>query len=142
MKLFKPMKPFKKMKPFKVWRQLAAIFSCAFIMLSLLALPASAAEGDPVPDMYFSVAGNLQRLDTTIGPSTGIDEVDNMFNNVIDLFSGVVKFAGIFVCLFGIVQIGMSISSHDASQRVNGFLFMAAGVIIFFAPDIVSAIAG
>lgn len=131
----------KKVKTSKAWRRIAAIFVCAFIMLSIFALPASAAEIEPSSPVRLSFAGHMQLLDTA-GPSTGIDEVDNMFNNVISFFGGVVKFAGIFVCMFGFVQIGMSISSHDASQRVNGFLFLAAGVITFFGPNIVSAISG
>lgn len=131
----------KKLKTSKAWRRIAAIFVCTFIMFSMFALPASAAEIEPSSPVRLSVAGHMQLLDTA-GPSTGIDEVDNMFNNIISLFKGVIKFAGILVSMFGIVQIGTSISSHDASQRVNGFLFMAAGVIIFFAPDIVSAISG
>ena len=37
---------------------------------------------------------------------------------------------------FGIVQIGMSLKSHDASQRANGFLTFFGGVVIAFAKDI------
>lgn len=136
------MKQLKKSNHSKVWRQIAAIFICAFIMFSMFALPASAAEIERATiSPRLATTGQIMLLDTA-GPTTGIDEVDNMFNNVISFFGGVVKFAGIFVCLFGFVQIGMSISSHDASQRVNGFLFLAAGVITFFGPDIVSAISG
>lgn len=34
---------------------------------------------------------------------------------------------------FGIVQIGLSLKSHDPSQRANGFLTLAGGVVITFA---------
>ena len=33
---------------------------------------------------------------------------------------------------FGIVQIGLSLKSHDPSQRANGFLTLAGGVVITF----------
>ena len=43
---------------------------------------------------------------------------------------------------FGIVQIGLSLKSHDPSQRANGFLTLAGGVIITFAKEILTLIAG
>ena len=41
---------------------------------------------------------------------------------------------------FGVVQIGLSLKSHDASQRANGFLTFFGGVIIAFAKDILDMI--
>ena len=43
---------------------------------------------------------------------------------------------------FGVVQIGLSLKSHDPSQRANGFLTLAGGVIITFAKEILNMIAG
>ena len=43
---------------------------------------------------------------------------------------------------FGIVQIGLSLKSHDPSQRANGFLTLAGGVIITFAREILNLITG
>ena len=43
---------------------------------------------------------------------------------------------------FGIVQIGLSLKSHDPSQRANGFLTLAGGVIITFAKEILNLITG
>ena len=43
---------------------------------------------------------------------------------------------------FGIVQIGLSSKSHDPSQRANGFLTLALGVIITFAKEILKLITG
>ena len=31
---------------------------------------------------------------------------------------------------FGIVQVGLSLKSHDPSQRANGFLTVAGGIVI------------
>lgn len=39
-----------------------------------------------------------------------------------------------------IVQVGMSIQSHDASQRTQGFLCLFGGLMIAFAKEILSAI--
>ena len=41
---------------------------------------------------------------------------------------------------FGVVQIGLSLKSHDPSQRANGFLTLAGGVIITFAKEILDLI--
>ena len=41
---------------------------------------------------------------------------------------------------FGIVQVGLSLKSHDPSQRANGFLTLAGGVIITFAKEILTLI--
>ena len=38
------------------------------------------------------------------------------------------------------VQIGLSLKSHDPSQRANGFLTLAGGVIITFAKEILDLI--
>ena len=43
---------------------------------------------------------------------------------------------------FGIVQIGMSLKSHDPSQRANGIMTLAGGVVITFAKEILSLITG
>ena len=43
---------------------------------------------------------------------------------------------------FGVVQVGMSLKSHDPSQRANGFLTLAGGVVITFAKEILDIIVG
>ena len=43
---------------------------------------------------------------------------------------------------FGIVQVGLSLKSHDPSQRANGFLTLAGGIIITFAKEILTLITG
>ena len=40
------------------------------------------------------------------------------------------------------VQVGLSLKSHDPSQRANGFLTLAGGIIITFAKEILNLIAG
>ena len=41
-----------------------------------------------------------------------------------------------------IVQVGLSFKSHDPSQRANGFLTLAGGVVITFAKEILNLIIG
>ena len=49
---------------------------------------------------------------------------------------------GLILTGFGVVQIGLSLKSHDPSQRANGFLTLAGGVIITFAKEILNLIIG
>ena len=49
---------------------------------------------------------------------------------------------GMIILGFGIVQVGLSLKSHDPSQRANGFLTVAGGIIITFAKEILNMIAG
>ena len=41
---------------------------------------------------------------------------------------------------WGVVQVGMSIQSHDASQRTQGFLCLFGGLMIAFAKEILTTI--
>ena len=43
---------------------------------------------------------------------------------------------------FGILQIGLSLKSHDPSQRANGMLTMAGGIVITFTKEILTLITG
>jgi len=40
------------------------------------------------------------------------------------------------------VQVGLSLKGHDPSQRANGILTVAGGIIIAFAKEIMNTIAG
>ena len=43
---------------------------------------------------------------------------------------------------WGVVQVGLSFQSHDPSQRSQGFLTLAGGVVITFAKEILDLITG
>ena len=59
-------------------------------------------------------------------------------NNLSDFIFGLVRAVGMIMLGFGIVQIGLSLKSHDPSQRANGFLTLAGGVVITFAKEILT----
>ena len=61
-------------------------------------------------------------------------------NGLSDFIFSAIKAIGLILLGFGIVQIGLSLKSHDASQRANGFLTFFGGVIIAFAKDILDMI--
>ena len=61
-------------------------------------------------------------------------------NSLSDFIFSAIKAIGLILLGFGIVRIGLSLKSHDASQRANGFLTFFGGVIIAFAKDILDMI--
>ena len=63
-------------------------------------------------------------------------------NNLSDFIFGLISQPAANGLGFGIVQIGLSLKSHDPSQRANGFLTLAGGVVITFAKEILTLITG
>ncbi|MGF7002555.1 hypothetical protein M2149_000944 [Lachnospiraceae bacterium PFB1-21] len=63
-------------------------------------------------------------------------------NNLSTFIFGLIRALGLILLGFGIVQVGLSLKSHDPSQRANGFLTLAGGIIITFAKEILTLIAG
>lgn len=63
-------------------------------------------------------------------------------NNLSDFIFGLIRAIGLILLGFGVVQIGLSLKSHDPSQRANGFLTLAGGVVITFAKEILDLIVG
>ena len=66
----------------------------------------------------------------------------NPYNNFSNFIFGLIRAVGMIILGFGIVQIGMSLKSHDPSQRANGIMTLAGGVVITFAKEILSVITG
>ena len=63
-------------------------------------------------------------------------------NNLSSFIFGFICAIGLILLGFGIVQVGLSLKSHDPSQRANGFLTLAGGIIITFAKEILGLITG
>ena len=63
-------------------------------------------------------------------------------NNLSEFIFGLIRAVGMIMLGFGIVQVGLSLKSHDPSQRANGFMTLAGGIIITFAKEILNLIVG
>lgn len=85
--------------------------------------------------MLCSLAMPVFASETTNDPLTVI-------NNLSDFVFGLIRAVGMITLGFGIVQVGLSLKSHDPSQRANGFLTLAGGVVITFAKEILNLITG
>ena len=70
------------------------------------------------------------------------DDPLTVVNNLSDFIFGLIRAIGLILLGVGIMQVGLSFKSHDPSQRANGFLTVAGGVIITFAKEILNLITG
>ena len=61
-------------------------------------------------------------------------------NNLSTFIFALIRAIGLILLGFGIVQVGLSLKSHDPSQRANGFLTLAGGLVITFAKEILDLI--
>lgn len=61
-------------------------------------------------------------------------------SNLSTFIFGLIRAVGIIILAWGVVQVGMSFQSHDPSQRSQGFLTLAGGLVITFAKEILTLI--
>ena len=63
-------------------------------------------------------------------------------SNLSTFIFGLIRAVGLILLGWGIVQVGLSLQSHDPSQRSQGFLTLAGGIVITFAKEILDLIVG
>ena len=108
-------------------RSAFAVYAALVLMLCCCTTTAFAAS-DPL-----TVINNL---------SFAASDPLTVINNLSDFIFGLIRAVGMILLGFGVVQIGLSLKSHDPSQRANGFLTLAGGVVITFAKEILTLITG
>ena len=70
------------------------------------------------------------------------DDPLQVVNNLSNFIFGLIRAVGIILLGFGILQLGLSLKSHDPSQRANGMLTIAGGIVITFTKEILTLITG
>lgn len=70
------------------------------------------------------------------------DDPLSVVNNLSTFIFGLIRAIGMIILAFGIVQFGISLKSHDPSQRANSVLTIAGGIVITFAKEILNIITG
>lgn len=76
------------------------------------------------------------------GSSYAANDPIAVINNLSTFIFSLIRAIGLILLGFGVVQVGLSLKSHDPSARANGFLTLAGGVIITFAKEILNTIVG
>ena len=96
-------------------KQLYALCVCLALAMATTIMPAfAAASGDPL----------------------------TVVNNLSDFIFSLIRAVGLILLGYGILQVGLSLQSHDPSQRSNGMLTIAGGIVIAFTKEILTLITG
>ena len=83
-------------------------------------------------------------LAATIAPvfaAAGGDPL-SVVSNLSDFIFSLIRAVGLILLGYGILQVGLSLQSHDPSQRSNGMLTIAGGIVITFPKEILTLITG
>ncbi len=73
-------------------------------------------------------------------PAFAADDPLTIVNNLSDFVFSLIRAVGVILLGWGVVQVGLSFQSHDPSQRSQGFLTLAGGLVITFAREILALI--
>ena len=81
-------------------------------------------------------------LSLTVMPALAADDPLAVVDNLSEFIFSLIRAIGLILLGWGIVQVGLSFQSHDPSQRSNGFLTLAGGIVITFTKEILTLITG
>ena len=88
----------------------------------------------------FAMFCAIAMIFTVASTAFATDDPLQVINNLSEFIFGLIRAIGMILLAFGIVQIGLSLKSHDPSQRSQGFLTLAGGLVITFAKEILDLI--
>lgn len=71
-------------------------------------------------------------LTVTVVPALAADDPLTVVNNLSEFIFSLIRAVGLILLGYGILQVGLSLQSHDPSQRSNGMLTIAGGIVITF----------
>ena len=100
-------------------KRLYALFVCLTLVMAVAVMPAFAAAT----------------------PAPGGDPL-SVVNNLSDFIFSLIRAVGLVLLGYGVLQVGLSLQSHDPSQRSNGMLTIAGGIVITFTKEILALITG
>ncbi len=92
--------------------------------------------------MYAFAAGLLLALTALIIPAFAADDPLAVVNKLSEFIFSLIRAVGLILLGYGILQVGLSFQSHDPSQRSNGILTIAGGIVVTFTKEILTLITG
>lgn len=104
-------------------------------------LPLARTKKNKALKHYLTVALTCAVVGVFMVPVMADSEAETAINNMSEIIFGIIRAIGVILSGWGLVQVGMSFQSHDPSQRSQGFLCLAGGLIIVFAKSILNSIA-
>ena len=91
---------------------------------------------------YCAVVITIALIAVLSAAAFAADDPIAVVNNLSDFIFGLIRAVGLIILGWGVVQVGMSFQSHDPSQRSNGFLTLAGGIVITSTKEILDLIVG
>ena len=107
---------------------------------------------------FKKIRNNLERIGTLVlcgattlclsAPVVKAEEVKaeanplSAINNLSNFIFEIVQAVGVIMVLFGVVQFGLALKSHDPSQRANSLFTILGGLVVAFAKVILDTIIG
>ena len=91
---------------------------------------------------YYAIIITIALITALSAAAFAADDPIAVVNNLSDFIFGLIRAVGLIILGWGVVQVGMSFQSHDPSQRSNGFLTLAGGIVITFTKEILDLIVG
>ena len=88
------------------------------------------------------LAWMLAMLFIVVCPAFAEDDPLAVVTNLSDFIFSLIRAIGLILLGFGVLQLGLSLKSHDPSQRANGMLTIAGGIVITFTKEILTLITG
>lgn len=92
--------------------------------------------------LYSMFACLVVALTVTVVPAFAADDPLTVVNNLSEFIFSLIRAVGLILLGFGILQVGLSLRSHDPSHRANGMLTVAGGIVITFTKEILTLITG
>ena len=91
---------------------------------------------------YITVAVAVAMVTSVmVFPCFADSEAEQAIDNLSEIIFDIIQAVGVIIAGWGVVQVGLSFQSHDPSQRSQGFLCLAGGLIVIFSKSILEAIA-
>ena len=90
----------------------------------------------------FSIFVALVMAATLATSALAVDDPLAVINNLSEFIFSLIRAVGLILLAFGVLQLGLSLKSHDPSQRANGMLTIAGGIVITFTKEIRTLITG
>ena len=95
-----------------------------------------------VKRIYAMLPGFVLVAVMTVCPAFAADDPLAVVTNLSDFIFSLIRAIGLILLGFGVLQLGLSLKSHDPSQRANGMLTIAGGIVITFTKEILTLITG
>ena len=92
--------------------------------------------------LYALFACLVLTLPFAVVPAFAADDPLSVVTSLSDFIFSLIRAVGLILLGYGILQVGLSLQSHDPSQRSNGILTIAGGIVITFTKEILTLITG